>query len=169
MKRVNYLRGLLLPCFIVIAYAAHATDPGQTDLDQRLRALKTDFVSLARQMDANTAQRGDQILLGVGEKSTIALQSVALQLAGQTIYSHQYLESENRSLAEGGLQTLVALQLPRGQHDFVLQYTGTTPDGENFRQAASFSVSKAASVKVIELTLKNRGNSEPSLSKREYR
>lgn len=146
---------LLLPMASTVLAASHA------DLDRRLQLLKSDFVTLSQQAPVRSSQ--DRMLLGFTEKTSLSLQSITLSLNGQQLLKHDYEESENRSLREGGMQPLLDVKLPLGKSQMLVQYKGRTPDGQSFEQTSKFTISKSNTKKIIELTLSNKANSAPRL------
>lgn len=157
---------LIVSVFLLVTSSGFAAK--HSELDQRLESLKSDFIKFSRQSPAPMHAAKDRILLGFTEKTSVSLSSVSISLNGKKLLQHNYIDTENQSLRAGGLQPLLELDLPQGRHKVLVRYMGNTPDGKTFDQVGSVSVSKSSSKKIIELTVSNKSNSTPSLSKQEH-
>ncbi|MEN8130877.1 MAG: AraC family transcriptional regulator [Pseudomonadota bacterium] len=114
-------------------------------LNKNLRILEEDLL-----FPANT-QVSVFLSLDVGKFFT--LDSVKLKLDGKIVSSHTYTEKELVALGRGGIHKLHMANLSIGDHSLSAFFTGTGPNGREYRRGTSQKINKQGGLKYIELKI----------------
>jgi hypothetical protein len=114
-------------------------------LNKNLRVLEEDLL-----FPANT-QVNVFLSLDVGKFFT--LESVKLKLDGKIVASHTYTEKELAALARGGIHKLHMANLSVGEHSLSAFFTGTGPNGREYKRGTTLKIDKESGPKYVELKI----------------
>jgi hypothetical protein len=114
-------------------------------LNKDLRVLEEDLL-----FPANT-QLNVFVSLDVGEFFT--LESVKLKLDGKVVTNHIYSDKERMALSKSGIHRLHMANLSVGEHSLSAFFTGTGPNGREYKRGTTLKVSKEHGPKYVELRI----------------
>lgn len=148
---------VLLAC---VATASFAQAPGTSQeefqqLEAESRAIKSEMLDL----EAELSSLEQDILYPAPSRWTVfvtsedaspELQQITLELAGQTIASHEYSADEQAALREGGAHRLYIGNLNTGQHQINVRYNGQGED-DTVAPAHTFVINKNSGPQLMEL------------------
>jgi hypothetical protein len=156
---------LLLAAVLPVA-AQQATPPAEAasapaPLDTRIQQVKAEVLRLNRDLLVleeellfpSSTQLAVFVSVDVGV--LFELESVQVQLDGQTVAQHLYTPQERRALQRGGVQRLFLGNLKTGAHELVAFFTGQGPHDRDYRRAARLTVDKGREPRYVELQIKD--------------
>jgi hypothetical protein len=130
-------------------------------LNKNLRVLEEDLL-----FPANT-QVNVFLSLDVGKFFT--LETVKLKLDGKVVASHVYTDKELQALAKGGIHKLHMANLGIGEHNLSAFFTGSGPNGRDYKRGTTLVVNKENGPKYVELKIADSSmKQQPEFSVREW-
>ena len=81
------------------------------------------------------------------------LDSVQLKIDDKNIANHLYTERELAALKRGGVQRLYIGNLNSGEHEIVAIFTGTGPNGRDYRRGETIVIEKTTEPQFVEFTI----------------
>jgi len=160
---------------MAMAMAAGATEPQPASVDSQVQDLKSAVLDLNRELfmleeellyPANT-QIAVFLSMDVGE--FFSLDSVQLEVDGKEASNYLYTEREVDALHRGGVQRLFLGNLKAGEHEVVAFFTGTGPNGRDFKRGAALDFEKGIGAKFVELQISDRvSKQQPEFVVREW-
>ncbi|MDO6747791.1 AraC family transcriptional regulator [Gilvimarinus sp. 1_MG-2023] len=140
-----------------------ATEAEAENLALRAESLKQQSLQLNRDLlileeellfPANS-QIALYLSLDVGHY--FALDSVKVKVDDDFISSELYTDKQLTTLRRGGIQKLYLGNLRQGEHEISAFFTGTGPNGQSYKRAASLTVEKTTAPLVLELKIVDSG------------
>ncbi|HMB73400.1 MAG TPA: AraC family transcriptional regulator [Gammaproteobacteria bacterium] len=151
--------------------SAAAAPEGSLDAD--IEALKKEVLSLNRDLfileedllfPANTQF---SIFLSMDSGALFSLDSVQLKIDDKNIANHLYTERELAALKRGGVQRLYIGNLPSGEHEIVVIFTGIGPKGRDYRRGESVVIEKTTEPQFVEFLIQDdTGKEQPQFDVR---
>lgn len=132
------------------AHAAEAKLPGD------LQSLKTDLVNLNREItllenELLFPSAETSLVVSVEAGSGVKLVDINLSIDDKSAGYYFYSDTEFAALSKGGMHRLYSGNLTSGQHIIKAVITGYEPGGKDFQRTVTYTFSKGAQRKVIEL------------------
>ena len=144
-------------------------------LDEQVEALKKEVISINRELfileeellfPTNTQTF---IFLSMEGDTYFSLDSVQLTIDGKIVSNYLYTDRELAALARGGVQKLHVENLKKGEHEVVVIFIGTGPNGRDYRRGASYIFVKDFEPKYIELKIaESQEKNQPRFSVKEW-
>lgn len=171
-----------LACFLsvtvgfysAVSFAADETDDTSgtsapaSQLESDIESLKKQVLSLNRDLfileedllfPANTQF---SVFLSFNASGLFKLDSVQLRVNDKKIAGHLYTRRELAALQRGGVQRLFMGNLPSGEHELVAIFTGTGPNGRDYRRGESIVFEKTSDPQFVEFTISgDTGKEQP--------
>ena len=146
---------------------------GQTSLDADIEALKKEVLSLNRDLfileedllfPSNTQF---SVFLSMNAGALFSLDSIQLKIDDKNIANHLYTERELAALKRGGVQRLYIGNLPSGEHEIIITFTGVGPKGRDYRLGESVVIEKTAEPQFVEFMIADdTGKEQPQFDVR---
>ena len=149
----------LLSLFVLPVTGVAAETQKFQSLDEQVEALKKEVIAINRELfileeellfPVNTQTF---FFLSVEGDTYFSLDSIELKLDGKVVSNYLYTDRELKALSKGGVQKLHVENLKKGEHEVVVVFTGTGPNGRDYRRGASYIFVKDLDPKYIELTI----------------
>lgn len=159
LLRTSCLRafGLLLVLAATTAYAApnelnQKPDQEMEDVKKALIELKRDLVILEEDLLFPASSQVSVFLsMDVGE--FFELDAVTLKLNGKQVTHHLYTKKQVRALSRGGVQKLYVGNVNQGDNQVTAFFTGSGPNGRDYRRATTVEFDKGFEPTFIELAI----------------
>jgi hypothetical protein len=151
--------GMSVLAFSVSAYGQEISREQIKGLDEQVQDIKSDVLSIAAELNQleekllypSNTQVAVFVSLNSGE--TFRLDSVEIQLDGNTVAHHLYTFKELEALQNGGVQRIYTGNVRSGEHDLQVSVIGKTEGGIDFRKSEDFKVNKDVGPKIVEISL----------------
>jgi activator of 2-hydroxyglutaryl-CoA dehydratase len=135
---------------LLAAHAAEASMPGD------LQGMKGELLNLNRDISQLESQllfpsTETSVVVAVDPGSGVKLVDVNLLLDDKNVGYHYYSQQEYEALLKGGMQRIFTGNVTSGQHTLKATITGYDPNGKDFQRTATYTFTKGAQRKVIEL------------------
>lgn len=114
-------------------------------LNKNLRVLEEDLL-----FPADTQLT---VFLAMDVGKFFKLDSVRLKIDGKDVTSHIYTDKELFALSKGGTHRLHVTNLSIGNHTLTAFFTGTGPNGREYKRGTSLKFEKSSGAKYVELTV----------------
>ena len=157
---------LLLAALALPALAQQAAPPADAasspaPLDTRIQQVKAEVLRLNRDLLVleeellfpSSTQLA--VFLSVDVGVLFELESVQVQLDGQTVAQHLYTPQERKALQRGGVQRLFLGNLKTGTHELVAFFTGQGPHQRDYKRGTKLAFDKGTEPRYIELQIKD--------------
>lgn len=132
------------------AHAAEIALPGDLQgMKGELLNLNRDIAQLEKELLFPSAETA--VVVSVETGSGVKIVDVNLLLDDKNAAYHFYSDQEYAALAKGGMQRLFAGNITSGQHTLKALVTGYDSGGKEFQRTATYTFTKSAARKVIEL------------------
>ncbi len=120
------------------------------DLKQAALELNRDLLILEEDLlfPANT-QIAVYVSMDLGHY--FALDAVKLKVDDELVGSHLYTDKENSALNRGGIQRLYVGNLKTGKHEITAFFHGYGPKNEEYKRAATYTLTKDQSPTMLEI------------------
>ena len=82
------------------------------------------------------------VFLSMNAGALFSLDSIQLKIDDKNIANHLYTERELAALKRGGVQRLYIGNLPSGEHEIIIIFTGVGPKGRDYRLGESVVIEK---------------------------
>ena len=145
----------------------------EASLDADIEALKKEVLSLNRDLfileedllfPANTQF---SVFLSINAGALFSLDSIQLKIDDKNISNHLYTERELAALKRGGVQRLYIGNLPAGEHEVVIIFTGVGPSGRDYRLGESIVLEKTTEPQFVEfIVADDTGKEQPQFDVR---
>jgi hypothetical protein len=128
----------------------------ETSLDADIEALKKEVLSLNRDLfileedllfPSNTQF---SVFLSMNAGALFSLDSIQLKIDDKNTANHLYTERELAALKRGGVQRLYIGNLPSGEHEIIIIFTGVGPKGRDYRLGESVVIEKTTEPQFVE-------------------
>ncbi len=147
--------------------------PEEASLDADIEALKKEVLSLNRDLfileedllfPSNTQF---SVFLSMNAGALFSLDSIQLKIDDKNTANHLYTERELAALKRGGVQRLYIGNLPTGEHEIILIFTGVGPKGRDYRLGESVVVEKKSEPQFVEFMIADdTGKEQPQFDVR---
>lgn len=144
-----------------------------TSLDTDIEALKKEVLSLNRDLfileedllfPSNTQF---SVFLSMNAGALFSLDSIQLKIDDKNIANHLYTERELAALKRGGVQRLYIGNLPSGEHEIIITFTGVGPKGRDYRLGESIVIEKTTEPQFVEFMIADdTGKEQPQFDVR---
>lgn len=144
-----------------------------TSLDADIEALKKEVLSLNRDLfileedllfPSNTQF---SVFLSMNAGALFSLDSIQLKIDDKNIANHLYTERELAALKRGGVQRLYIGNLPSGEHEVIIIFTGVGPKGRDYRLGESVVIEKTTEPQFVEFMIADdTGKEQPQFDVR---
>ena len=144
-----------------------------TSLDTDIEALKKEVLSLNRDLfileedllfPSNTQF---SVFLSMNAGALFSLDSIQLKINDKNIANHLYTERELAALKRGGVQRLYIGNLPSGEHEVIIIFTGVGPKGRDYRLGESVVIEKTTEPQFVEFMIADdTGKEQPQFDVR---
>lgn len=149
MLALSFL-GLITASLTPSAHAAEANLPGDLQgMKGELLNLNRDISQLENELLFPSTETA--VVVSVEAGAAVKLVDVNLLLDDKNIGYHYYSDQEFAALAKGGMQRIFTGNITSGQHTLKATVTGYDPGGKDFQRTATYTFTKGAQRKVIEL------------------
>ncbi len=145
----------------------------ETSLDADIEALKKEVLSLNRDLfileedllfPSNTQF---SVFLSMNAGALFSLDSIQLKIDDKNIANHLYTERELAALKRGGVQRLYIGNLPSGEHEIIIIFTGVGPKGRDYRLGESAVIEKTTEPQFVEFMIADdTGKEQPQFDVR---
>jgi hypothetical protein len=145
----------------------------ETSLDTDIEALKKEVLSLNRDLfileedllfPSNTQF---SVFLSMNAGALFSLDSIQLKIDDKNIANHLYTERELAALKRGGVQRLYIGNLPAGEHEIILIFTGVGPKGRDYRLGETVVIEKTTEPQFVEFMIADdTGKEQPQFDVR---
>ncbi len=142
-------------------------------LDTDIEALKKEVLSLNRDLfileedllfPSNTQF---SVFLSMNAGALFSLDSIQLKIDDKNIANHLYTERELAALKRGGVQRLYIGNLPSGEHEIIIIFTGVGPKGRDYRLGESVVIEKTTEPQFVEFMIADdTGKEQPQFDVR---
>ncbi|MDH3634317.1 MAG: AraC family transcriptional regulator [Gammaproteobacteria bacterium] len=142
-------------------------------LDADIEALKKEVLSLNRDLfileedllfPSNTQF---SVFLSMNAGALFSLDSIQLKIDDKNIANHLYTERELAALKRGGVQRLYIGNLPTGEHEIILIFTGVGPKGRDYRLGETIVIEKTTDPQFVEFMIADdTGKEQPQFDVR---
>ena len=146
---------------------------GETSLDTDIEALKKEVLSLNRDLfileedllfPSNTQF---SVFLSMNAGALFSLDSIQLKIDDKNIANHLYTERELAALKRGGVQRLYIGNLPSGEHEIIIIFTGVGPKGRDYRLGETVVIEKTTEPQFVEFMIADdTGKEQPQFDVR---
>jgi hypothetical protein len=164
----------VLPWACATVSAAEAVSKEQIKgLDEQVQEIKTDVLGIATDLNRleekllypSNTQVAIFVSLATGTK--FRLDSVEIQLDGKPVTYHLYTAKELEALQHGGVQKIYTGNIKTGDHDLQVSFAGKSGSSD-YRQSATFKITKAVAPKLVGVTLAGPGSADQSISLKDW-
>jgi len=145
----------------------------EASLDTDIEALKKEVLSLNRDLfileedllfPSNTQF---SVFLSMNAGALFSLDSIQLKIDDKNIANHLYTEREMAALKRGGVQRLYIGNLPSGEHEIIIIFTGVGPKGRDYRLGESVVIEKTTEPQFVEFMIADdTGKEQPQFDVR---
>jgi hypothetical protein len=145
----------------------------ETSLDTDIEALKKEVLSLNRDLfileedllfPSNTQF---SVFLSMNAGALFSLDSIQLKIDDKNTANHLYTERELVALKRGGVQRLYIGNLPSGEHEIIIIFTGVGPKGRDYRLGESVVIEKTTEPQFVEFMIADdTGKEQPQFDVR---
>ncbi len=149
----------LVISMLVLSSISMSAQGASEEIDNQLQALKKEIMHLNRQLFIleeellypSSTQLAVFLSVDVGEYFTI--DSVELQIDGDTVSHYLYTQREVDALSRGGVQRLYMGNLHSGEHELTAIFNGMGPNQRPLQRATTITFNKAKEIKNIQLAI----------------
>jgi hypothetical protein len=168
--------------FLSVLLGAHST-PGWTaevsreqikGLDEQVQEIKSDALGIAAELNRleekllypSNSQLAVFVSLAPGAK--FRLDAVEIQVDGKAVAHHLYTLKELEALQRGGVQRIYTGNIRNGEHNLQVSVLGKSASGGEYRNSASFKVTKDVAPKLVGVTLATPGSANQGISLKDW-
>lgn len=159
----QFIRIAFLSLVMCSATAALAADDISGEqmrgLDEQVQEIKSDVLDIAAELGRLEERllypSGTQVALFVelDDGDALRLDAVQVQINGELVAHYIYSFKELEALQAGGVQRLYTGNIPTGEHQLSVSYTGKRKNGDDVQGAQQFAFVKGVEPKMIGITL----------------
>lgn len=158
---------VFLPVFgaLLLGLCQYSFANDDEGLSEQIRQLKNQALNLNRDLtllerELLYASPQTSIFVSVDVGTPIRLVDINLTIDGNHVGYHFYTDQEFDALTKGGIQRLYTGNLTSGSHTLEATITGYDPVGKSYQKTASFSFTKGAGQKMLEMQVVDDLNSQ---------
>ena len=150
----------LFMCSAAAAWAADDISGEQMrGLDEQVQEIKSDVLDIAAELGRLEERllypSGTQVALFVelADGDALRLDAVQVEINGELVAHYIYSFKELEALQDGGVQRLYTGNIPTGEHQLSVSYTGKLNDGGDVRGSQQFAFVKGVEPKMLGITV----------------
>jgi hypothetical protein len=165
---------VLLWAFSAPGWAAEVSREQIKGLDEQVQEIKSDALGIAADLNRleekllypSSSQLAVFVSLAPGAK--FRLDAVEIQIDGKTVAHYLYALKELEALQRGGVQRIYAGNIRNGDHNLQVSVIGKSAGGADYRNSASFKVTKDVAPKLVGVTLAAPGSANQGISLKDW-
>lgn len=143
-------------------------------LDEQVQEIKSDALGIAAELNRleekllypSNSQLAVFVSLAPGAK--FRLDAVEIQIDGKTVAHYLYALKELEALQRGGVQRIYIGNIRNGEHNLQVSVIGKSAGGAEYRNSASFKVTKDVAPKLVGVTLAAPGSANQGISLKDW-
>ena len=143
-------------------------------LDEQVQEIKSDALGIAADLNRleekllypSNSQLAVFVSLAPGTK--FRLDAVEIRVDGKPVAHHLYTLKELEALQRGGVQRIYTGNVRNGEHNLQVSVIGKSAGGADYRNSASFKVTKDVAPKLIGVTLAAPGSANQGISLKDW-
>ena len=153
--------------FFSAAYGENITKEELKGQDEQVQDIKSDVLSIAAELKKleekllypSNTEVSVFVSLAAGE--TFRLDSLDIQMDGDTVARHVYSFKELEAMRKGGVQRIYTGNINTGDHDLSVSMLGKN-GAADLRKSEHFKISKDVAPRIVEISLSDQGITESS-------
>ena len=145
----------LLPASLPADEEARALDGEVQDLKREVLALNRELFLLEEEL-LFPANSQVAFFLSMDVGNFFGLESVQIKVDGKEVANYLYSEREVDALIRGGVHRIHIENLRAGEHELVAFFSGTGPQGRDYKRGAELRFEKSLGAKYVELRISDR-------------
>lgn len=165
---------VLLGTLSITGWAAEVSREQIKGLDEQVQEIKSDTLGIAAELNRleekllypSNSQLAVFVSLVPGAK--FRLDAVEIQLDGKAVAHHLYSLKELDALQRGGVQRIYTGNIRGGEHNLQVSVIGKSSTGAEYRNSASFKVTKDVAPKLVGVTLATPGSANQGISLKDW-
>ena len=172
-----FRKALLLLMASSVATPITANDLSGSDtrsLDGQVQEIKSDALGIAAELNRleekllypSNTQLAVFVSLAPGAK--FRLDAVEIKVDGKAVAYHLYTLKELEALQRGGVQRIYTGNVRSGEHDLQVSVLGKSTIGAEYRNSASFKVSKDVAPRLVGITLAAPGSANQGITLKDW-
>ena len=143
-------------------------------LDEQVQEIKSDALGIAAELNrleekllypSNTQI---SVFVSFAPGAKFRLDSVEIQLDGKPVAYHLYTLKELEALQRGGVQRLYTGNIRSGEHPLQVNVLGKSALGGEYRNSATFKVTKDVAPRIVGITLGAPGSANQGISFKDW-
>ena len=150
-------------CSFSAAYGEDITKEELKGQDEQVQDIKSDVLSISAELAKleekllypSSTEVSVFVSLAAGE--TFRLDSVEIQMDGNSVARHVYSFKELEAMRKGGVQRIYTGNIRSGDHDLSVSFIGKTKGGTDLRKSERFKINKDVAPRIVELSLSDKG------------
>ena len=165
---------VLLWAFSATGWTAEVSREQIKGLDEQVQEIKSDALGIAAELNRleekllypSNSQLAVFVSLAPGAK--FRLDAVEIQVDGKVVAHHLYTLKELEALQRGGVQRIYTGNIRNGEHNLQVSIIGKSAGGADYRNSASFKVTKDVAPKLVGVTLAAPGSANQGISLKDW-
>jgi hypothetical protein len=139
-------------------------------LDEQVQDIKTDVLGIAAELNRleekllYPSDTQVSLFVSIAEGEKFRLDAVQIQIDGKDVAHHLYTFKELEALQQGGVQRIYTGNIRTGEHDLKVSLIGKSVSGSEYRESASFKITKDVGPRLAEITLAGPGSGKKSIA-----
>lgn len=155
----RFVFSLVLLLSMGLAQAEDVTRDQIKGLDEQVQDIKKDVIDLTAELSlleekllfpSNTQV---SIFISTPQDDEFRLDAIQVKLDNKVVAHHLYTFRELEALQRGGVQRVYTGNIKTGDHDLVVSFSGKAPAGGVYRRSASYTLTKKAGPKFVEVKI----------------
>ena len=122
------------------------------DLKKSVLKLNRDLLILEEEL-LYPASNQLAVFVSVDVGEFFQLDAIKLKIDNQLSHSHLYTQRQLQALHKGGIQRFYIGNLKSGEHTISAFFTGTGPDGRDYKRAVDYPFTKSSEPILVELKI----------------
>jgi hypothetical protein len=128
-------------------------------LDEQVQEIKSDVLRIATELDQleekllHPSNTQVAVFVSMPAEQAFRLDSVQIEIDGETVARHIYSFKELEALKKGGVQRIYTGNVRTGEHKLGVSVAGKSSGGKDVTGNASFAFSKEVGPKLVGVTL----------------
>jgi hypothetical protein len=165
------LAGLWIASASAAAFAqsAGANREQLQSLDEQVQEIKSDVLRVATELDQleekllHPSSTQVAVFVSMPAEPTFRLDSVSIEIDGETVARHIYSFKELEALKKGGVQRIYTGNVRTGEHKLGVSVAGKSSGDKDVAGSASFAFNKDVGPKLVGVTLGGSGSGDVAI------
>ena len=171
---ISTVIAVLLGALSIPGWAAEVSREQIKGLDEQVQEIKSDALGIATELNRleekllypSNSQLAVFVSLAPGAR--FRLDAVEIQIDGKAVAHYLYALKELEALQRGGVQRIYAGNVRNGEHNLQVSVIGKSASGADYRNSASFKVTKDVAPKLVGVTLAAPGSANQGISLKDW-